>query len=117
MTAGRIFTYFDIDRVVTSQPFDEAIAEEVERTSARRAFLLVGGTLSRETDTVDRIRARLKDRLAGQCNRMGAHTPINQVVDAANQSARGESRSHRHGRGRISHRRRQTDRALSRQRH
>jgi maleylacetate reductase len=86
MTAGRIFTYFDIDRVVTSQPFDEAIAEEVERTSARRAFLLVGGTLSRETDTVDRIRARLKDRLAGQCNRMGAHTPIDQVVDAANQA-------------------------------
>ena len=86
MTAGRVFTYFDIDRVVTSQPFDEAVADEVERSGAQRAFLLVGGTLSRETDTVDRIRARLKDRLAGQCNRMGAHTPIDQVVEAANQA-------------------------------
>ena len=46
VTAGRIFGYFDIDRVITGQPFDESIAEEVERSGARRAFLLVGGTLS-----------------------------------------------------------------------
>jgi maleylacetate reductase len=91
VTAPRSFTYFDIDRVVTSQPFDAAIAEEVERTGARRAFLLVGSTLSRETDSVDRIRRQLKDRLAGQCDRMGAHTPIDQVVDAANQARKVEA--------------------------
>jgi len=82
VTAPRTFTYFDIDRVITGQPFDAAIAEEVERAGAKRAFLLVGGTLSRETDTVDRVRGQLKDRLVGVCNRMASHTPIDQVIEA-----------------------------------
>ncbi len=82
----RVFTYFDIDRVITGQPFDEAIAAEVGRLGAQRVFLLVGGTLSRETDTVDRIRTHLKDRLVGVCNTMPSHTPIDQVVAAANEA-------------------------------
>ena len=86
MTEPRIFTYFDIDRVVTGQPFDEAISAEIERAGAKRAFLLVGGTLSRETDTVDRIRHRLKDCLVGMCDRMPSHTPIDRVVDAAEEA-------------------------------
>ncbi len=86
MTAPRTFTYFDIDRVVTGRPFEEAIAEEAERLGVRRIYLIVGGTLSRETDVLDRIRRSLKDRLAGVCNRMAAHTPLDQVVDAANEA-------------------------------
>lgn len=86
MTAPRTFTYFDIDRVVTGRPFEEAIAEEAERLGVRRIYLIVGGTLSRETDVLDRIRRSLKDRLAGICNRMAAHTPLDQVVDAANEA-------------------------------
>ena len=86
MYDARVFTYFDIDRVVTGQPFDEAIAAEIDHAGARRVFLLVGGTLSRETDTVDRIRAQLKDRLVGVCNTMPSHTPIDQVVAAANEA-------------------------------
>jgi maleylacetate reductase len=86
VNAPRIFTYFDLDRVVTGRPFDEAIAEEAERIGVRRIYLIVGGTLSRETDVVDRLREKLKDRLVGVCNRMAAHTPIDQVVDAANEA-------------------------------
>jgi maleylacetate reductase len=86
MTAPRTFTYFDIDRVVTGRPFEEAIAEEAERLGARRIYLIVGGTLSRETDVLERLRRSLKDRLAGVCNRMAAHTPLDQVVDAANEA-------------------------------
>lgn len=86
MTDPRIFTYFDIDRVVTGQPFDDAIAEEIDRSGAKRPFLVIGGTLSRETDTLDRIRAKLGDSLAGVCNTMPSHTPIDQVVAAANEA-------------------------------
>lgn len=84
MTAPGLFTYFDIDRVVTGRPFDEALPEEAERAGAKRVYLIVGGTLSRETDVVDRLRGRLQDRLVGVCNRMASHSPIDQVVDAAN---------------------------------
>jgi maleylacetate reductase len=82
----RVFTYFDIDRVITGRAFDEAVAAEVDHLGAQRVFLLVGGTLSRETDTVDRIRTRLKDRLVGVCNTMPSHTPIDRVVAAANEA-------------------------------
>jgi maleylacetate reductase len=86
MTAPGRFTYFDIDRVVTGQPFDEALPEEAERAGAKRVYLIVGGTLSRETDVVDRLRSRLRDRLVGVCNRMAAHSPIDQAVDAAKEA-------------------------------
>ena len=83
MTEPRVFTYAEIDRVVTGEAFDTALAAELDKTGARRAFLLVGGTLSRETDTVDRIRAQLGDRLVGVCNRMSSHTPLDEVIAAA----------------------------------
>ena len=37
-------------------------------------------------DTVDRIRHRLKDCLVGMCDRMPSHTPIDRVVDAADEA-------------------------------
>ncbi|MEM9683701.1 MAG: iron-containing alcohol dehydrogenase, partial [Pseudomonadota bacterium] len=83
MTEPRVFTYAEIDRVVTGEAFDTALAAELDKTGARRAFLLVGGTLSRETDTVDRIQAQLGDRLVGVCNRMSSHTPLDEVIAAA----------------------------------
>ncbi len=79
-----IFHYFDIERVISGTPFDRAVADEAERLGARHVYAVVGGTLSRETDTVDRLKTALGDRLAGVCNRMASHSPIDQVVDAAN---------------------------------
>jgi maleylacetate reductase len=46
----------------------------------------VGGTLSRETDVVDRLKRRLQDRLVGVCNRMASHSPLDQAVDAASEA-------------------------------
>jgi maleylacetate reductase len=86
MTAPARFTYFDIDRVVTGRPFDEAVPEEADRAGAERIFLIVGGTLSRETDVVDRLKRRLQDRLVGVCNRMASHSPLDQAVDAASEA-------------------------------
>lgn len=86
MTAPARFTYFAIDRVVTGLPFDEALPEEAERAGAKRLYLIVGGTLSRETDVVDRLKQRLQGRLVGVCNRMAAHSPLDHVVEAAREA-------------------------------
>lgn len=84
MSHSSAFTYFDIDRVISGRPFDEAIAEETERLRAKRVYLIVGGTLSRETDVVPRIEQALGVRLAGICNEMAAHSRLDEVVAAAN---------------------------------
>ncbi|HJS86529.1 MAG TPA: iron-containing alcohol dehydrogenase [Acetobacteraceae bacterium] len=73
----------DTDRVIYGTAFPEALAAEVERLEARAALVLASGTLARETDTLERVRAALGDRLAGVFTRVGAHTPRADVVAAA----------------------------------
>ena len=46
-------------------------------------LVLASGTLARETDTLERLRAALGNRLAGVCARIGPHTPRTDVVAAA----------------------------------
>jgi maleylacetate reductase len=79
---GRIFTYPAMERVHIGTPFAEAVAEEAERTGARRVFLMVGGSISRETDWPDRLARQLGGRLAGMWNRMATHTPRPDVIAA-----------------------------------
>jgi len=86
MVAEHRFNYFAIDRVVSGVPFDRAVAEETERCDKRRVFLIIGGTLARETDAVERLRITLGDRLVGICDRMRAHSPLDDVVAAADQA-------------------------------
>jgi maleylacetate reductase len=69
---------------VFGKPFHEALAQEVDRLDARAVFVLASGTLSRETDLVERLRQMLGNRLAGLCAKIGAHTPRTDVVAAAN---------------------------------
>jgi maleylacetate reductase len=73
-----------MERVVYGKPFAAALAEEIDRRDKHAVFLMVGGTLSRETDVLDQLRAALGNRIAGVCTRMGAHTPREDVVAAAN---------------------------------
>jgi maleylacetate reductase len=69
---------------VFGKPFHEALAQEVDRLDARAVFVLASGTLSRETDLVERLRQMLGNRVAGLCAKIGAHTPRTDVVAAAN---------------------------------
>src|SRR5690348_4259995 len=73
----------DTDRVIYGAAFPEALAAEVERLGARAVLVLASGTLARETDTLERLRAALGNRLAGVCARIGSHTPRTDVVAAA----------------------------------
>jgi maleylacetate reductase len=83
MHAG-IHRFPDMDRVVFGEAFDQAAAREVERLDARAVFVLASGTLARQTDLLERLRAALGNRIAGVWTRMAPHTPRTDVLDAAN---------------------------------
>jgi maleylacetate reductase len=79
-----VYRFPQMESVVFGKPFSEALAQEVDRLDARAVFVMASGTLSRETDLVGRLRQTLGNRFAGLCAKIGAHTPRNDVVAAAN---------------------------------
>jgi maleylacetate reductase len=79
-----VYRFPQMESVVFGKPFSEALAQEVDRLDARAVFVMASGTLSRETDLVERLRQTLGNRFAGLCAKIGAHTPRIDVVAAAN---------------------------------
>jgi maleylacetate reductase len=79
-----VYRFPAMESVVYGKPYAEALAQQVDRLEARAVFILASGTLARATDTVDRLRGMLGNRLAGVCAKIGAHTPRTDVVAAAN---------------------------------
>jgi maleylacetate reductase len=79
-----IFRYPPMDSVIYGKPFAEALAGEAQRLGANAVYVLAGRTLSRETDVLQQVRDALGNKLAGICTAIGAHTPRNDVVAAAN---------------------------------
>lgn len=78
------YSYPGTSRIVYGIGFERAIADEVQLVGARRVFVIASGTLARETDAVQRLATALGERFAGQWTRVGAHTPRDDVVAAAN---------------------------------
>src|ERR1700743_824025 len=64
-----------MERVFFGRPFDQAIEEEVERLNAKRIFLLLSNTLNRKTKEIEKVRARLGDKIVGEFDEMPAHIP------------------------------------------
>src|SRR3954447_16951608 len=75
-----------MEEVVFGRPASEAIVEQMDRLGANRAFLMVSGTLNRETDEIERIRRALGPRYAATFDAMPAHTPRSAVIAAADQA-------------------------------
>jgi len=75
-----------MDEVQFGRPATEAIPELVQGIGANRAFLIVSGTLNRETDEIEKLRRSLGNKCVGTFDRMPAHTPREAVVDAAAQA-------------------------------
>jgi maleylacetate reductase len=75
-----------MDEVVFGRHATEAVVEQLDRLGARRAFLMVSGTLNRETPEIEKIREAMGERCVGTFDRMPAHTPRAAVVAAANQA-------------------------------
>jgi maleylacetate reductase len=75
-----------MDEVVFGHPAAEAIVAQVERLRVARAFLMVSGTLNRQTGEIDKIRRALGPRCVGTFDAMPPHTPREAVIAAAEQA-------------------------------
>ncbi|MGH6754173.1 MAG: iron-containing alcohol dehydrogenase, partial [Bradyrhizobium sp.] len=85
MHQGRV-VFGAMDEVVFGRPASEAIVEQMDRLGAASAFLMVSGTLNRETDVVRKIRDVLGPRCVATFDAMPAHTPRAAVIAATEQA-------------------------------
>ena len=83
MHQGRV-VYGAIEEVVFGHPAAGAILSQMDRLGSNRAFLMVSGTLNRQTDEIKNIMQALGARCAGGFDAMPAHTPREAVIAAAN---------------------------------
>jgi maleylacetate reductase len=82
---GRV-VFGAMDEVVFGRPAAEAVAEQMARLGARRGFLMVSGTLNRNTGEIEKIQQALGARYAGTFDTMPPHTPREGVIAAAAQA-------------------------------
>ena len=85
MHTGRV-VFGAMDEVVFGRPASEAIIEQMNRLGSKRAFLMVSGTLNRETDVIENIRRTLGPRGVGTFDAMPPHTPRTAVIAATEQA-------------------------------
>ena len=86
MRQGRV-VFGAMDEVVFGDPAADAILAQSERLGAQRVFLMVSGSLNRQTDEIEKISRALGSRCAGLFDAMPAHTPREAVI-AATDAAR-----------------------------
>jgi maleylacetate reductase len=82
---GRV-VFGAIEEVVFGRPAAEAIGAQMDRLGAARAFLMVSGTLNRQTDEIEKIRNTLGPRCVATFDAMPPHTPREAVIAAAEQA-------------------------------
>jgi maleylacetate reductase len=75
-----------MDEVVFGRPASEAIVEQMNRLGTKRAFLMVSGTLNRQTDVIENIRRAMGPRCVGTFDAMPPHTPRAAVIAASEQA-------------------------------
>jgi maleylacetate reductase len=82
---GRV-VFGAMDEVVFGTPAAEAVVGQMDRLGTSRAFLMVSGTLNRQTDEIEKIRKALGSRCAATFDAMPPHTPCEAVIAAAEQA-------------------------------
>src|SRR5579859_8029140 len=75
-----------MDEVVFGEPAAEAIITQMDRLRASRAFLMVSGTLRRQTDAIAKIQRTLGNRCVAIFDAMPQHTPREAVIAASEQA-------------------------------
>jgi maleylacetate reductase len=85
LQSGRV-EFGKMDDVIFGRPAAEAVVAATQRLGAERVFLMVSGTLNRNTDEIERVRGALGNRCAGTFDRMPAHTPRHAVIEATAQA-------------------------------
>ena len=85
VTTGRV-VFGHMEEVLFGKPAAAAVAEQVQRLTAQRVFLMVSGSLNRETDEIEKIRRALGHKCVGTFDKMPPHTPRSAVIAAAAQA-------------------------------
>lgn len=83
--AGQVI-FSKMEEVQFGKPAAKTVAELVQRHQAERVFLMVSGTLNRETDEIEKLRRALGNHCVGTFDKMPAHTPRSAVIAAAEQA-------------------------------
>jgi maleylacetate reductase len=83
LQAGRV-VFSQMEQVLFGTPAAQAVAELAQ--NAQRVFLMVSGTLNRQTDEIEKVRRALGNRCVGPFDRMPPHTPRSAVIAAAEQA-------------------------------
>ncbi|ORX93473.1 maleylacetate reductase [Basidiobolus meristosporus CBS 931.73] len=73
------------ERVIWGKPYIDAVISECDQLSAQRVFLVVSGTLNRDTDLITRLEKALGKRLAGKHVGIRPHTPWEEILDLASE--------------------------------
>jgi maleylacetate reductase len=82
---GRV-VFGAMDEVVFGRPAADAVVAQMDRLGATRAFLMVSGTLNRESDEIEKIRESLGSRCVATFDAMPPHTPREAVIAATEQA-------------------------------
>jgi maleylacetate reductase len=85
LQSGRI-VFGQMETVRFGTAAAETLAQEAARLDASRVFLMVSGTLNRETDEIEKVRRVLGGRYASTFDCMPPHSPRSAVVEAAEQA-------------------------------
>jgi maleylacetate reductase len=85
LTSGRV-VFTDMEEVHYGKPAAQSVADVVKAHGAERVFLMVSGTLNRQTDEVESVRRALGNKCVGTFDKMPAHSPRSAVITAAAQA-------------------------------
>ena len=84
-TSGRV-VFGQMEEVRFGMPAAQAVVEQADRLGAQRVFLMVSGTLRRNTKEIEAVLHALGTRCAGIFDAMPAHSPRSAVIAAAEQA-------------------------------
>ncbi|HQT77966.1 MAG TPA: iron-containing alcohol dehydrogenase [Rhodopila sp.] len=87
---GRV-VFGQMEEVRFGVPAAQGVAEQATRLGAERVFLMVSGTLNRQTQAIEQVRRALGNRCAGVFDAMPAHSPRSAVIAAAEQARAAET--------------------------
>ena len=79
---GRV-AFNKMDAVTFGVPAADALKEEVARIGGQRIFLMISGSLNRNTDEISKIRNALGNKIVGEFDKMSPHTPRKDVIEAS----------------------------------
>ena len=62
LTSGRV-VFTNMEEVIYGKPAAQTVAELVESRGAERVFLMVSGTLNRQTDEIEKLPPRARQQM------------------------------------------------------